>query len=75
MLVTIACPECKAEGRFSVLDKVYEGPYKCWKCRQLYYIELEGENLKSCRPLGEEEFTKLQELEKLKRKFKKDEDE
>ncbi|MDD2472164.1 MAG: hypothetical protein PHT28_04530 [Dehalococcoidales bacterium] len=74
MLVTITCPECKAEGRFSVVDQVYDGPYKCWKCRELFYIELEGDNLKTCRLLGEEEFTKLQQLEKLKRKFNKDED-
>jgi hypothetical protein len=74
MLVTITCQECEAEGRFSVLDQVYNGPYKCWKCRQLFYIELEGKNLKSCRILGEEEFQKLQELEELKRKFKKNED-
>lgn len=55
MLVTITCPECKAEGRFSVVDQVYDGPYKCWKCRELFYIELEGDNLKTCRLLGEEE--------------------
>jgi phage FluMu protein Com len=74
MLATITCPECNTVGRFSVLEHTYEGPYKCWKCRQLFFIQIEGEEVKTCRLLGEEEFEKLQQLEKLKRKFKKDED-
>jgi hypothetical protein len=74
MLATITCPECKTEGRFSVVEHSYEGPYKCWKCRQLYYIELEGKTLKACRQLGDEEFERLQQVEKLKRKFKREEE-
>lgn len=74
MLVTIKCPECETDGRFSVVEKAYEGPYKCWKCRQLFYIELEGKDLKSCRLLDDAEFQRLQQLEKLKKKFNKDED-
>ena len=74
MLANITCPECKTEGRFSVVDSIYEGPYKCWKCRQLFYIKLDGNDLKTCRLLGEEEFSRLQQLAKLKRKFKKEED-
>ncbi len=74
MLVTITCPECNTDGRFSVVEESYEGPYKCWKCRQLLFIELDGRNLKSCRPLDDQEFERLQQVEKLKRKFNKDDD-
>jgi len=74
MLATITCPECNTEGRFSILEQTYEGPYKCWKCRQLFYIELDGQEVKTCRLLGDEEFSRLQQVDKLKRKFKKDED-
>lgn len=74
MLATITCPECKTEGRFSILEQTYEGPYKCWKCRQMFYIELDGQEVKTCRLLGDEEFARLQQVDKLKRKFKKDEE-
>ncbi len=74
MLVTITCPECEAEGRFSVVEQTYDGPYKCWKCRQMFYIELDGKTLNTCRPLDDAEFERLQQVEKLKRKFNKDDE-
>jgi hypothetical protein len=73
MLFKIACPECKTEGSFSLRDQRYQGPYRCWKCRALYTILIEDEELKSCQPLTEEEFQKQQEIEVMKRKFRKPE--
>ena len=72
MLVKIKCPGCAAEGSISLLKPTYEGPYKCWKCRELYYVVLSNNEMQSCRPLEQEEFEKLQEIEDLKRKFRKD---
>ena len=74
MLFKIACPKCKTEGSFSLADLRYEGPYRCWKCRELYTILIEDGALKSCEPLGQEEFEKQQEIEALRRKFKRQDD-
>ena len=73
MLFKISCPECKTEGSFSLSDQRYQGPYRCWKCRALYTILIEDEELKSCQPLTEDEFQKQQEIEVMKRKFRKPE--
>ena len=71
MMVKIKCPECGVEGSISLVEADYEGPYKCWKCRALFTIKMENNELKSCDPLGEEEFKKQQEIEALRAKFKR----
>jgi hypothetical protein len=71
VIFKIGCPECKTEGSFSLADSVYQGPYRCWKCRALYTILIEDGELKSCEALTQEEFEKQQEIEALKRRFGK----
>ena len=58
MMIKIKCPECGTEGSISLLESSYEGPYKCWKCRALFTIRLENNELKACEPLSQEEFEK-----------------
>jgi len=70
MMVKIKCPKCDTEGSFSLVESSYQGPYKCWKCRGLFSIKLEDNELKSCDPLSEEEFERQQEIKALKAKFK-----
>jgi hypothetical protein len=72
MLVKIKCPKCSSEGTISLLEADYQGPYRCWKCRELFVIILEDNELKSCEPLSDEGFQKMQEIEALKKKFKRD---
>ena len=72
MLVTIKCPDCTSEGRMSLTDLSYHGPYRCWKCRGLFTIRIEDNELKSCEPLSQEEFDRQQELKALRDKFKQD---
>ena len=72
MLVKIKCAECGTEGSLSLADASYQGPYRCWKCRGLFTIKLENNELKSCEPLSEEEFQRQQEIETLKDKFKRE---
>jgi hypothetical protein len=74
VIFKISCPQCKTEGSFSLADLGYQGPYRCWKCRALYTILIENSELKSCQPLTQEEFEKQQEVESLKRKFRKSDD-
>jgi transposase-like protein len=70
MMVKIKCPKCNTEGSFSLVESTYKGPYRCWKCRELFTIELKNSQLESCEPLSQEEFDRQQEIEALKAKFK-----
>ena len=71
MMIKIKCPECGSESSLSLIESSYQGPYRCWKCRELFTIKLENNELKSCEPLSQEEFDRQQEIEALKAKFKK----
>ena len=71
MIVKIKCANCDTEGSLSLSDPTYQGPYRCWKCRQLFTIKIEDNELKSCEPLSQEEFGRQQEIEALKAKFKR----
>ena len=70
MMFKITCPECKTDGSFSLVEPDYQGPYRCWKCRELFTIKIENNALKSCQPLSQEEYDQQQEIEALKAKFK-----
>ena len=70
MLVKITCHECKVDGSITLVDTSYEGPYKCWKCRQLFAVKLKNGAVLSCEVLSQEEFEKLQEIESLKNKYR-----
>jgi hypothetical protein len=75
MMITIKCPNCGTEGSQSLLEPDYEGPYRCWKCRELFTIRIEGNELKSWAPLTEQQLEQQQEqrrqIEELKAKFRK----
>ena len=70
MLVKITCPECNVIGNITLVDTSYEGPYKCWKCRQLFAVKLKNGAVLSCEVLSQEDFEKLQDIESLKNKYR-----
>ncbi len=70
-MIKIKCPECETDGSISLATSNYQGPYRCWKCRELFTIKIDNNELKSLEPLGQEEFDRQQEIEALKAKFKK----
>ena len=71
MLIKIKCPKCDADNNFSLLDADYHGPYRCWKCRELFVLTVKGGEFKSCEPTTQEEMDKLKEIEDLKAKFRR----
>ena len=71
-MIKIKCPKCEVEGSMSLADLRYEGPYKCWKCRELFTIILEDNELKSAEPLSQEEFDKQLEIRALRAKLNRD---
>jgi uncharacterized Zn finger protein len=85
MMITIKCPSCGTEGSQSLLEPNYEGPYRCWKCRELFSIKIEDNEVKSWEPITEERLQELQaqhqqeeeqrrQIEELKAKFRKPSD-
>ena len=71
MMMKIMCPACATEGSMSLVEPDYRGPYKCWKCRELFTIKIENNAVTSCEPLSQEEFDRQQEMEALRDKFKR----
>ena len=72
MLVKITCPKCNTDGSFSLADPSYDGPYKCWKCRELFLIKMSKTKLESIESITEEEFNQQQEIQRMKNKFRKE---
>ncbi len=56
MALTIKCPDCNTESILSLRDQHFQGPYRCWKCRALFTIVVDNNEIKSCKPLSQEEF-------------------
>ena len=78
MLIKITCIECGAEGSMSLSDAGYKGPYKCWKCREMFAIEIADNELKSIGPFDQAEQDRIQaerdrekEIQALRDKFGK----
>ena len=73
MLVKVECPACQTESTMSLIETNYKGPYRCWKCRALFTIELKKSELVFWEPLSEEDLQKQQKIkavqDKLKRQF------
>ena len=55
----------------SLAQPTYEGPYRCWKCKENFSIKIVGNKLESCEPLSQEEFERRQQLDALKAKLGK----
>jgi len=71
MLKKIKCPACQTEGTISLVELDYIGPYRCWKCRALFTVEIKNDELVSYKTLTEEELKKQQQLRELQQKYKK----
>ncbi len=69
MMFKIQCPKCKEDTSLSLIQSGYQGPHRCWKCKELFTIKIENNELKSCEPLTQEDYEKLQ-AESLKSKFR-----
>jgi hypothetical protein len=50
------CSKCGMSIKISLIDRKYEGPFRCWKCKSPFLVKIKDEELRSCRAIGEEEF-------------------
>jgi len=71
MMLKIKCPKCNTDGSMSLLESSYHGPYRCWKCRGLFTITIDDNEVKSWEPLSEEDFEKQQQLKAMQDKLKR----
>ena len=71
MAIKIKCPDCNNEGSISLLSQEFSGPYRCWKCRSLFSINIHEGAVISIEPMSEETLEKMKQLEELKKKFMK----
>ncbi len=58
-MAKIICPKCGTESLFSLAQPVYQGPYRCMKCKEMFTIRIENDELKSCAPISQQEVDKL----------------
>lgn len=54
-MFVMQCPECGVSTSISLAELTYEGPFRCWKCKAPFLVRIEDEDLKSCKPISEEE--------------------
>jgi hypothetical protein len=71
LIVKLTCPKCQASGTMILRDAAYEGPYRCWKCSDLFTIRLADNRMESCTPMSHEDFLKWQETAALRAKMGK----
>jgi DNA-directed RNA polymerase subunit RPC12/RpoP len=78
MMITIQCPKCGTAGSQSLLKPDYQGPYRCWKCRELFTITIKNNQVTSWESLTEEQMNEQEaqrrQIEELKAKFRKPQD-
>jgi len=68
-MIKIKCPKCGTDSTMLLSQITFEGPYRCWKCKETFSIKIVGNKLESLEPLSLEEFEKrIQQIEAQKGK-------
>ncbi|MFH1647908.1 MAG: hypothetical protein ABID71_09565 [Chloroflexota bacterium] len=68
-MIEITCPGCGTIGKMSLVQDLFQGPWRCWKCRSLFTILIANKKLRSCEPLSEEDFKRWQEEQEILKKL------
>ena len=71
-MLDIKCPNCKEISRVFLLDGKYNDPFRCWKCKSVFSVDIENNRVKSVVPMSQEDFDKWQEIQRLKKKDSQD---
>jgi hypothetical protein len=66
-MLEIKCPNCNEISKLFLLDARYNDPFRCWKCKAAFMVEIEGNEVKSALPMSQEDFNRWQELQQLKK--------
>ena len=72
MQVNIKCQSCNSDSAFFIAKDVFQGPFRCWKCKSLFTIKVRNGEVDSCEPLAAEVFEKAKADKAAARKKKKE---
>jgi hypothetical protein len=72
MQVNIKCQACNTDSAFFIAKDVFDGPFRCWKCKALFTVKVRKGDLQSCEPLAAEAFEKTKTDRAAARKKKKE---
>ena len=72
MQIDVKCPACNTDSSFFIAKKVFQGPFRCWKCKALFTLKVQNGEIKQIDPLTQEDFDKQKAALEAKRKKAKD---
>jgi hypothetical protein len=72
MQVNIKCPACNSDSSFFIAKNVFQGPFRCWKCKALFTVKVRNGKVESCEPLTQEVFDKAKADKEARRKKAKE---
>ncbi len=72
MQVDIKCSACNTDSSFFVAKNVFQGPFRCWKCKALFTIKVRDGEIQVCEPLSAEDFEKQKAAKAAKKKKAKE---
>jgi transposase-like protein len=72
MQVNIKCPACNTDSSFFVAKNIFQGPFRCWKCKAMFTVKVKDAALQLCEPLSNEDFEKQKAEKEARRKKAKE---
>jgi transposase-like protein len=60
-MMKIKCPKCGTESSMLLTQLTFEGPYRCWKCKETFLIKIVQNKLESLEPLPQQEFERIKQ--------------
>jgi hypothetical protein len=72
MQVNIKCPACNSDSSFFIAKDVFQGPFRCWKCKALFTVKVRNAEVQLCEPLSQEDFDKQKADKEARRKKAKE---
>jgi transposase-like protein len=70
MQIVVKCPACNSESSFFVAKPVFQGPFRCWKCKALFTLKAKNSEIQLLEPLTQENFDKQKAAKDAKKKAK-----
>lgn len=67
MQVNVKCPACSSDSSFFIAKTVFQGPFRCWKCKALFNLKVKNGEIQLLEPLSQEDFEKQQAAKKKKK--------
>jgi hypothetical protein len=72
MQVNVKCPACSSDSSFFIAKTVFQGPFRCWKCKALFNLKVKNGEIQLLEPLSQEAFDKQKTDKEAARKKAKE---